>query len=227
MPPTPGLDDVFPVRTLDGSETLYSRRFDATYHSLNGAVSESRHVFLNAGLKSQLHKPAICILEFGFGTGLNAFLAYLFSVTHNKPVHYTGIEAFPISREVARLLTYPEYLAAPDKREVFLQLHDGLPFTRDLFSFQLIDGYLSLASADLYDCIFFDAFAPDVDERVWTVDVFRHLFTHLNDGGCLVTYCAQGKVRRDMMSVGFEVERIPGAPGKRQMIRAWRRAVGL
>ena len=222
MPPTLGLDDVFPVRTLDGSDTLYSRRFDAAYHSLNGAVSESRHVFLNAGLNSQLQKPSLAILEYGFGTGLNAFLAYLFSKIHQRPVRYTGIEAFPIAKAVAQRLDYPAYLAAADDRDVFLQMHDGLPFTKDLFAFRLIDSYASLEAADRYDCIFFDAFAPEVDERVWTVDMFQHLFAVLHEGGCLVTYCAQGKVRRDMISVGFDVERIPGAPGKRQMIRAWR-----
>lgn len=223
MPHLLGRDDVYIVHTLDGSETLYSRRSHATYHSLNGAVSESRHVFLRAGLLTQLYKPVITVLEYGFGTGLNAFLAYLLSNELGKTISYTGIEAFPLSADVAQLLDYPAYLAASDERPVFLRMHRETAFSKNHFTFSRLTDLAELDPVARFDCIFFDAFDPDVHVSAWTVDMFSALYAVLNEGGCLVTYCAQGQVRRDLVSVGFIVERLAGAPGKREMLRAWRK----
>lgn len=224
MPARLGQDEVYIIRTLDGSETLYSRRFDATYHSINGAVSESRHVFLHAGLHIYASNPSVSILEFGFGTGLHAFLAYLFSESMRMPVQYTGIEAFPIAIDVAQQLDYPAYLAAPDERDVFLQMHTQDDFVKNQFSFNRIDSLDQIDPSVMFDCICFDAFSPQEHQEAWSIDVFHRLFALLNPDGVLVTYCAQGQVRRDLMSVGFEVERLPGAPGKREMLRAFRRS---
>lgn len=223
MPARLGRDEVYIVRTLDGSETLYSRRFGSTYHSTNGAVSESRHVFLHAGLHRYADYPIVQVLEFGFGTGLNAFLTYLFSVNQKIPVHYTGIEAFPIAPEVASQLDYPAYLAVPQERHVFLSIHANDIFSKNQFEFNRIDTLDSLDESLRFDCIFFDAFDPQSNESVWTVEIYSRLFAQLNSDGVLVTYCAQGQVRRDLISVGFDVERLQGAPGKREMIRAIKR----
>lgn len=218
--PTLGLDDVFIVPTRDGSDTLFSRTYQATYHSIFGAVSESRHVFIQNGLYTLPDREEIAVLEFGFGSGLNAFLAYIFSLRHGTRVTYTGIEAYPIDIRVARQLNYPAYLAVPEERDVFERMHTEMEFQTEGFNFSRF-GEVSDIPADVrFDCIFFDAFAPGAQPSLWDQSTFEKLYMMTAPGGCLVTYCAQGEVRRKMIQAGYEVHRIPGPPGKREMIRA-------
>ncbi|HEX5113310.1 MAG TPA: tRNA (5-methylaminomethyl-2-thiouridine)(34)-methyltransferase MnmD [Saprospiraceae bacterium] len=215
-----GLNEVYIVPTRDGSNTLFSQRFNSTYHSIHGAVSESRHVFIQNGLYTQSGKAKLNILEIGFGTGLNAFLAYLFSIRNNILLSYIGIDAFPISPEVAAKLDYPGYLAANDLADVFLKMHDSDKFKRKDFNFQLLNSLEQTPKKISFDCIFFDAFHPEPQPELWSQDIFAMLYKITATHGCLVTYCAQGEVRRSMEKAGFKVERIPGATGKREMLRA-------
>lgn len=218
--PRLGLNEVYVVSTRDGSETLYSHRFASTYHSLFGAVSESRHVFIQHGLQTQLGKPKLRVLELGFGTGLNAFLAYLFSIKHKISLSYTGIEAFPVDMEVAIKLDYPGYVAAKDQEAIFLKMHEMDSFEMKAFTFNRSPGWDWFTKGVEFDCIFFDAFHPVAQPDLWTQDIFDAMFKVTKTGGCLVTYCAQGEVRRRMQQAGFSVERIAGATGKREMLRA-------
>jgi len=218
--PLLGWEDVYIITTRDGSNTLFSRSLNATYHSVYGAVAESKHVFIQNGLRTQSERPDINILEFGFGTGLNAFLAYLFALNLEKSVTYTGIEAFPIDVGVARKLDYPYYLAYPEEGDIFLRMHEEDSFSSGPFTFNKIGSPIDILTGSVYDCIFFDAFAPGAQPDLWDQSVFEVLFTLTSKGGCLVTYCAQGDVRRRLISAGYEVERISGPPGKREMLRA-------
>ncbi len=222
--PILGWDEVFMVLTQDGSNTLFSRAFQTTYHSIFGAVGESKHVFLQNGLLTQADRASISILEFGFGTGLNAFLSYLFSIKHQKEVHFTGIEAFPLDVKVAEKLDYPGYLATPEERDIYLRMHRDNDWIEDLFHFNTISSFDLVDGATKFDCIFFDAFAPDHHSEIWEQPVFDRLFYLTSDGGCLVTYSARGEVRRRMINAGYNVERLPGPPGKREMLRAVRKA---
>lgn len=218
--PPLGLDDVFILHTRDGSETLYRRQIQSTYHSVNGAVTESKHVFIQNGLSTQTGKSPLRILEFGFGTGLNAFLAYLFARQNEKVITYTGIEASPIALEVAVQLDYPGYLKAESDRDLFLRMHSESGFEVPHFRFHRYAGWEWYTEGISFDCIFFDAFAPNVQPEVWTRDIFQELFKVTAPLGCLITYCARGEVRRNMQKAGFIVDRVPGAPGKREMLRA-------
>lgn len=222
--PVLGRDDVYVVITHDGSETLFSRQFNATYHSVHGAVSESRHVFIQHGLKTQAYRQAINVLEFGFGSGLNAFLAFLFSKKYSVPLSYTGIEDYRISREVASQLHYHEYLLASQHHDLFLKMHTGSAFSEDAFDFRCITSadFQQLSTSPSFDCIFFDAFAPGAQPELWQDDVFEKLFHLTTVGGTLATYCAQGEVRRKLQRAGYQVNRLPGPPGKREMIQAIR-----
>lgn len=218
--PTLGWDDVFIVCTQDGSDTLFSRAYQTTYHSVFGAVSESRHVFLQQGLQTQLSREKVAVLEFGFGTGLNAFITFLFSLKINKPVEYTGIESHRIEVAIADKLDYPAYLAFPEEKEIFLKLHKEDQFSYGSFHFSKVSLLNDVPADKRFDCIFFDAFAPVNQPEMWEQDVFDTLYRLTAPLGCLVTYCARGEVRRRLATAGFELERLPGPPGKREMLRA-------
>jgi tRNA U34 5-methylaminomethyl-2-thiouridine-forming methyltransferase MnmC len=217
-----GKDDVWVFPTRDGSATLFSKEFNTTYHSINGAVGESRHVFIQHGLMTQMDRRSISVLEFGFGTGLNAFLAYLLSQKFNLPVQYTGIDNTRIDPAIIDALGYPDYLAATKQAHVFKRMHDNAPWHESSFSFEKHYSITAIKDKSSFDCIFFDAFDPAIQQELWSEEVFKTLFHLTSPGGCLVTYCAQGEVRRKLERSGFLTERLPGAPGKREMIRSIR-----
>ncbi|MBN2347525.1 MAG: tRNA (5-methylaminomethyl-2-thiouridine)(34)-methyltransferase MnmD [Bacteroidales bacterium] len=211
--------------TKDGSATLYVPELNEHYHSVNGAIQESKHVFIQAGLY-HLKKNTLSIFEVGLGTGLNVLLTYL--ELKNKPleIDYFSIELFPISDEEQHLLNYAETLnLSKEDAQIFSFIHSSDWNTK----IQLSKGFiLTKISADLlsypipftFDLVYFDAFAPEVQPELWTNAVFQKIYTGMNPAGILTTYCAKGVVRRTLQETGFIVERLPGSPGKREMLRA-------
>ncbi len=212
-------------QTNDNSATLYNSELDETYHSRNGAVEESLYVFLKQGFElASTQKHKINILEIGFGTGLNAILTAQKATTLNVSCDYFSLETFPLSTDLVAQLNYPQFIK-PEFVNQFNLMHQ-CPWD----SWQHINPNFNLYKAhtsvhqfkhnNLFDVIYFDAFGPDKQPDMWTSDVFENLFNHLNQGGIFVTYSAKGEVRRNLKSIGFNVELLPGPPRKRHMLRA-------
>jgi tRNA U34 5-methylaminomethyl-2-thiouridine-forming methyltransferase MnmC len=219
------------VKTGDGSNTLYHTSTGEHYHSVHGAVSESRHVFIEAGLKhflSSENPDQVRILEIGFGTGLN----FLLSATHceNTPVtlSYTGIEAYPLTADKLLQTEYHAY-TSPLLWGAFLTNYPYV-LTRRLnilvnCDLTVIPQKLSeTCFRDTYDIIYFDAFSAIHQPELWTKASIAHCTNCLNEGGIFVTYAITGELKRNLRSLGFTVEKLPGAPGKREMLRATKNA---
>lgn len=210
--------------TEDGSHTLYVPELDEHYHSVHGAKQESQHVFIQSGLhyccksKTNLH-----IFEVGFGTGLNALLTLKECKALNINVNYTSVEKYPISHEEIRALNYSSIL--PGFEDVFYDLHrakwnETIQIT-EIFTLKKVETDLvGFQHSGMYDLVYFDAFAPDLQPDLWSEEVFSQLYQSLNKNGILVTYSAKGFVKRNLKAAGFTVTKIPGPPGKREMIRA-------
>ncbi len=215
------------ITTTDGSHTIEVPSMQVTYHSVHGAIQESLHVFIHTGLHhwNNLHQQQpCCILEMGFGTGLNALLTYA-TVTSQQDIYYETIEAFPLDVAVALQLNYPALLQQPGLQTVFEQLHTctwNEPVTiNNHFTFRKNNiGLEDYSVNGLYHIVYYDAFAPRSQPELWTVDVFRKLFNLLHAEGILVTYCSKGDVQRALRAAGFTVVKLPGPPGKREMLRA-------
>jgi len=209
--------------TSDGSHTLYLPSLDEHYHSVNGAVQESRHVFIEAGLNHS-NKEEINILEVGFGTGLNAFLTYL--NTSQKFVRYTGFELYPLTQDLLDKLNYTENQSDSEKK-IYNSLHQSewnkeIQITPNflLTKFPVDFKKLEKSFTTPFDVIYYDAFAPDKQPEMWTQEIFNYLYSYTAKGGILTTYCAKGIVRRMLQQAGYSVEKLPGPPGKREMLRA-------
>ncbi len=222
------MGDTSIIITEDGSHSLFHSGLNETYHSIHGAIQESKHVFIQAGLEHWLKnnkKRNLRIFEVGFGTGLNAFLTCLYP-SHEIKIYYESWEASPIDIEVSRQLNYPDVLGSP---ELFSDLHKAFwdqavviskAFTLHKHKGDIIHDRLSESS--LFDLIYYDAFGPSKQPEMWTKEVLSKVVDLLDEGGCFVTYCAKGQVKRDLKSLGLKVETLPGPPGKLQMIRASR-----
>jgi tRNA U34 5-methylaminomethyl-2-thiouridine-forming methyltransferase MnmC len=224
-----GPSDFVPLQTEDGSTTLYSKSYDESYHSVHGAEQESRHVFLQAGLQ-QCPKSTLRLFEVGFGTGLNALLTWAEAKRNRLQIHYIAVEAFPLDPTTVSALGF-DCLKTDLPSDATRRLHQaewGVDVMLDdpCFSLCKLKGnFETLALPSDIDLVYFDAFAPDKQPEMWEEHLFERLYHAMNVDSILVTYCAKGEVRRRLQRCGFTVERIPGPPGKREMIRARKQAV--
>lgn len=212
------------VSTGDSSSSVYSSKFKALYHSRHGAYQESDHVFIQSGLAyfNDNNPGSISVLEIGFGTGLNALLTALYAQQHSTQIIYTTLEAYPLSEDVLQYLNYGELLQA---RDTFDKIHrapwdQNCSLTEQFEIDKRLIKFEDFRTMDTFDVIYFDAFAPNTQPALWEEDMMKKMHTFSKNGSILVTYCAKGEFRRTLEKVGFTVERIPGPPGKREMIRA-------
>jgi tRNA U34 5-methylaminomethyl-2-thiouridine-forming methyltransferase MnmC len=209
--------------TNDGSSTIFMPGINEHYHSVRGAISESRHVYINAGFDF-IQKDFISILEIGFGTGLNALLTFNESKAINKKVYYVAIESYPLEETIWKQMNY-SLLLDSNSSSIYNSLHvsdwDKEVKLDNLFSIKKIRTFLNDYKPDkIFDLIYFDAFAPDIQPELWTKEVFNKMETALNNNGVLVTYSAKGIVKQNLRSAGFNISRLKGAAGKRHMLRA-------
>ena len=211
------------IRTDDGSSTIRLPQWDECYHSTFGAIQESYHVFITNGLSLFKGNP-VSILEIGFGTGLNTLVTFVESKDFG-PIDYVGIEAYPVSLDEVAQLNYPEQLRDGQYRSVFEKMHhadwdtpirisDDFKLTKRKLFFDQID------YSNQFDLIYFDAFGYNVQPELWSVEIFTLMHNALKSNGILVTYAARGIVKRNLQQVGFKVVKLPGPPGKREMMRA-------
>jgi tRNA U34 5-methylaminomethyl-2-thiouridine-forming methyltransferase MnmC len=212
--------------TGDGSHTLFVLGLNEHYHSVFGAIAESRHIFLEAGFKYVCkYLEKIRILEIGFGTGLNTLLTEIESEFMKCKVDYTAIELNPLNEDIYSKLNYPEFLSFPGSGELFLRIHK-LPWNSPAYltgNFSLFKKNTSLDAyqpdKESFDLVYFDAFGPDVQPEMWTREVFDKMFFSLKKDGVLVTYSSKGLVKRNLSCAGFSIEKLPGPPGKREFLR--------
>ena len=171
---------------------------------------------------SNFHHP-ISILEIGFGTGLNAWLTALECVKNNIQCHYHSLETFPLSVDITDQLNYAQH-ATDSEKELFNQLH-AVEWNKTAAispCFNLTKHHTSLQNFTpslFFDIIYFDAFAPEKQPELWSEELFQKLYNCLNPNGIIVTYSSKGEVKRTWKKIGFEVERLPGPPFKRHMLR--------
>jgi tRNA U34 5-methylaminomethyl-2-thiouridine-forming methyltransferase MnmC len=215
------------IITSDGSHTLQLEECNEHYHSTFGAIAESMHVYIENGMKAAISKnKAINILEIGFGTGLNAFLTIIEATNQKVKVNYTTIEPYPLDKNMIDQLNYPQLINNASSPHDFYKIHQAAwNKTVEISPFFLInkinnmlqDVYLSDST---FNVIYFDAFAPDIQPELWTVEVFKKCYQSMKNNSVLMTYSAKGSVKRALKSAGFEVQNIKGPIGKREITKA-------
>ncbi|MBI5219315.1 MAG: tRNA (5-methylaminomethyl-2-thiouridine)(34)-methyltransferase MnmD [Bacteroidia bacterium] len=213
--------------TGDGSHTLYVPELNEHYHSTHGAIRESSHIFIHAGLKSiDISSDPINILEIGFGTGLNALLTFLEAKKNNQTIYYTGIEAHPLDRSVYEKLNYCSLIREAGLKTIFLKLHEAEWDETECISEKFILEKIHRKIEDFipdnnrYNIVYFDAFSPAVQPDIWTEEIFKKIAKSMLPGGILVSYSTKGDVKRALKASGFTIKKLPGPKGKREILRA-------
>jgi tRNA U34 5-methylaminomethyl-2-thiouridine-forming methyltransferase MnmC len=212
------------IQTSDGSVTINLPDWNESYHSKHGAIQEAYHVYIKNGLHA-VDKSHINILEIGFGTGLNAFITFLEAEKNKTTIDYVALEAFPVTTEEVSQLNYVTELNASQFQTVFDNLHQSdwnekIKLAPNFSMNKRLQKFETLDDKNAFDVIYFDAFGFRVQPELWTATIFKSMYDSLLPNGILVTYAARGEIKRNMQAAGFMVEKLAGAPGKREMFRA-------
>jgi len=211
------------IQTEDGSTTIHLPEWNESYHSKHGAIQEAYHVFIKNGFSLFEGRP-ISILEIGFGTGLNSFITYLEAKKSNQIIDYIGVEAYPVTLDEALLMNYPNEIGRTEA-DIFKLMHEcgweqenqlskNFMLTKRKQFFQDID------DENAFDLIYFDAFGFRVQPELWSEAIFKSMYKALKPKGILVTYACRTSIKNAMILAGFSVKKLPGAPGKREMLQA-------
>ena len=215
------------VTTGDGSKTLYHEAIGEHYHSKHGALQESKHVFVQAGLAyffENNNTNHCAILEIGFGTGLNFLTTSSFVADKEISIDYCGVEAFPLDESIAFSTGYDAFVSADiwssfTKHYAAAQVQ-SVPFNSQINLQIAVSKIMDFQSDKKFDVVYFDAFAAVHQPEMWTDETLTHVCQFLKPGGVFVTYAITGQLKRSMKALGFSIEKAPGAPGKREMLRA-------
>lgn len=215
------------IITEDNSHTVFNKEIGEHYHSTHGAIQESKHIFINSGLKQvDAFSNNINILEIGMGTGLNVLLTYADAELSGKKINYVAVELYPLTEEIYSQLNYPELLGNPLLINVLAEIHQNpwnLPFyLSDNFILNKIQAPIQdvQLSENVFDLVYFDAFSPQSQPELWTEDVFKKIYNSMKNNGILTTYSSKGDVKRALKNVGFQIELLAGPAGKRHITRA-------
>jgi len=212
--------------TEDGSHTIFVRGLDEPYHSTHGALQESMHVFIKQGLLT-LNQPSVRILELGFGTGLNALLTLSQSISLKLDIYYHAVEKYPLMEHEYKLLNYEKFVERIPEGTLDcihscpwgepVQISDRFTLYKEEADFR------SMKPSPNINLVYFDAFSPDKQPKLWTPEIISAIRQVSEMGAILVTYSSKGIVCRALTACGFEVSKIAGPPGKREMVRAIKR----
>lgn len=213
------------IITEDGSTSIYLPEMNETYHSKFGAIQEANHVFIKNGLDLFPDNSDVSILEIGFGTGLNAIITLLEAEKRKLKIEYVGVEAYPVSIEEMQQLNYTQTLNASEKQIDFEKIHtsdwEKVTVINDNFKIEKRKQFFNdIKDVDKYDLIYFDAFGFPVQPDLWSEEIFEIMFKSLKSKGILTTYACRTTIKKAMQKVGFQTEKLPGPPGKREMLRA-------
>ncbi len=213
-------------RTADGSNTIFLPDLNENYHSFHGAIQEANHVFIKNGLDQFASTSEISIFELGFGTGLNALLTCMWAEKNKVKIEYVSIEAFPVPIDICKKMDYPSQLDHSSS-EAYSKLLEAeweqlIPISTHFSILKINSAIQEWTNNQKFDLIYFDAFGPRAQSEMWELPILEKMFNSLEDNGILVTYCAQGQFRRNLKYLGFNVESLPGPPGKREMTCAYK-----
>lgn len=212
------------IITQDGSTSIFLPDWNESYHSKHGAIQEAYHVFINSGLALFQDKP-VAILEIGFGTGLNAFITFLESQKSNQKIDYVGVEAYPVAANEVLKMNYVQELKAENYRNYFEKMHQDSwgqmhEITANFSLTKRKQLFEEINDESVFDLIYFDAFGFRVQPELWSLEIFQKMYKALKNNGVLVTYACRSSIKNAMLDCCFTVEKLPGAPGKREMLRA-------
>lgn len=227
-----------PVKLITPAEidwhdkTAVSRHYDDIYFSAEDGIAETEYVFLTQNKLPQAWqgKEQFCILETGFGTGLNFFCTldkWFQTAETGATLTYISVEKYPLSKHDFKQQQYiwPQF---SQYIQELVKLYP--PMISGFHSLSLCNGRIKLlllfgdATEQLstlvakVDACYLDGFAPSKNKSMWHADLYQQLARLLKPGATLSTFTAVGEVRRGLQQAGFEMKKLDAYGSKRHML---------
>ncbi|WP_078125357.1 bifunctional tRNA (5-methylaminomethyl-2-thiouridine)(34)-methyltransferase MnmD/FAD-dependent 5-carboxymethylaminomethyl-2-thiouridine(34) oxidoreductase MnmC [Leptospira alexanderi] len=216
------------------NHTPVSDRFDDIYFSPENGLEETKHVFIGGNdlpnrWRNSNIQNSFCILELGFGTGLNFFTTWKEYLEHKNRfrLHFISVEKFPLSREeISKAIS--AFSELEEIKEEFLYSYQNLIPGMNYFRFlegkirlTLFLGNVADALCEIsgkVDAIFLDGFAPSKNPEMWEESVLENLKNVSKPGTTFSTFTVARTVRDSLSSAGFTLEKCPGFGRKKEML---------
>ena len=156
------------------------------------------------------------------GTGLNVILTFLNSRKNSK-IFYHALEPHPINESLHKKLNYSKLINIDES--TFKKIHISnwnkiIYLNKNFVLFKEKSKIENFTTDKDFDLIYFDAFAPSKQKKVWDYKIIKCCYNLLSKDGIIVTYSSTGEFKRNLKKIGFEISVLKGALGKREMIRA-------
>ena len=224
--------------TDDGSRTLVDKTGRIGFHSASGALTETRHVYLeNSGVAERLSlRRPTSVLELGLGTTMGMLTTLAAAKVGGTHLRYVALECEWLPADLIRQLEPHAWTDEPDLAESYLRWRQAFPdHPADGVYRWPVDPHRTVEirigkfpnidwdADECFDAVYFDPFAPEVASDQWTIDALAQIFSRLRENGRLTTYCVNRAVRDRLVDVGFDVKVVRGPPnGKRDVLVATR-----
>lgn len=210
------------------------------YFSDAGGIAETRHVFIDGNnLEDRLsttNNKEFVILETGFGTGSNliTLMDFYNKLEQQKTnISFLSFELNPLTIE--DLKNSHQNSLLPNEANKLIKafeetnLNIGLNiikidehFTLYLFIGDIIECLQSIDTSltDKIDAVFLDGFAPKLNPRMWSFELFSNLKPLLKNDATLATFTVSRIVRDNLTNANFYIKKRPGFGRKRDMLTA-------
>ncbi|HAU57461.1 MAG TPA: FAD-dependent cmnm(5)s(2)U34 oxidoreductase [Comamonadaceae bacterium] len=213
--------------------TPFSPRFGDRYRSELGGLAQSREVFLHGcGLPAAwAGQPQWCILETGFGLGLNFLVtwqAWKADPARPRLLHFVATEAHPASAtdSLRAAKAHPELL--PLAEQLQAQCWGLLPGAHRLV-FEGGQVLLTLCIGDTKavlreqalaaDAVYLDGFSPAKNPGIWDLHTLKAVARCCRRGTRIASWTVARSVLDGLTQCGFVVQKTPGLPPKRDNLQ--------
>ncbi len=204
------MNNLYKVITQDGSLSLRSEKYNENFHSLLGALNETRNKFINPSRLERFKNKSLTVLDICFGLGYNS--AFLFNklIDQSTSLRWYGIDIdkrplnYALNEEEFQKLWKPEVLEILNV--LFLKgFYENEQFICNFILGDARQKITTLPKGIKFDLIFLDGFSPQKCPELWSIDFLLELKNKINNNGYLITYSSSAAVRKSLKNLGFKI----------------------
>jgi len=204
------LSELIELLTEDGSYSLRSLFFQENFHSLLGALEETKSKFTSTSNLQRFKGESLNVLDICFGLGYNSASLLDESIKQNSYVNLYALEIDKKPLEYSLRNKSFLKLWAPKVKKIFESLYQKDYFEDQFFKCRILWGDARkkiniIPSSIKFDLIYLDGFSPQKCPQVWTIEFLAKVTENLNPQGYLITYSSSAAVRKTLRNLGLEI----------------------
>ena len=204
------MSELIEVLTKDGSYSLRSILFQENFHSLFGALEETKIKFTAPSDLQRFKGKSLDVLDICFGLGYNSASLYNELIKQKSYLNWYALEIDKKPLEYSLRNKAFKKLWAPKVKRIFDSLYKNDCFEDQFFNCKILWGdareKINVIPADnKFDLIYLDGFSPQKCPQVWTIEFLSKVTQKLNPQGYLITYTSSAAVRKTLRNLGLKI----------------------